>query len=186
MNWTQLRKKLSMVDQARLLDVIKGLYALSDQNKAYLHTQLSESRQDAAFLEKCRKQVISAIYPPNRKYPQDPKFAEARKAINAYKKATGDIRGTIDLLLAYVELGTMFTSDFGDMDEFYYERLETALFNAVDLIRSSPTRNQLYAQFQERFEALKSQAGDFGWGYGEVILEAVYSLEDLEPSDDPG
>ena len=93
-----------------------------------------------------------------------PKFAQARKAFNAYKKATGDITGTIDLLLTYVERSTAFTIDFGDIDMSFYERLETALYNAADLIKDSPTRIQLYEHFQPRFDKLLYEAGGMGCG----------------------
>jgi len=179
MNWPQIRKELKTKSVDQLIEIIKGLYNLSAANKAHLRKQFSESPQDPAFLEKCRKEIIAAIYPPRRKYPDLPNFRAARKAVNAYKKATGDQQGTIDLLLTYVERGTAFTKDFGDIDEPFYERLETALFNAVDLIKTSPTRVQLYAHFQPRFINLQHEAGWMGWGYGDSINEAVADLERL-------
>jgi hypothetical protein len=83
------------------------------------------------------------MYPPHMKYPDYPKFAQARKAINAYKKATGDHKGGIDLLLTYVEAGTCYTVDFGDIDAPFYERLETALDNAGEAIKVHPLRKPL-------------------------------------------
>lgn len=179
MNWLQIRKHLKEYDTERLIELLKGLYDLSPANKAFVRQQFSESPQDAEFLEKCRRQVVQVIYPPRRQYPDYPKFSQARKAINEYKKATNDINGTIDLLLTYVERGTAFTSDFGDIDGPFYERLETALSNATDLITSSPTRNQLYQNFRPRFLRLLKEAGWMGWGYGDTIKEIVAELEVL-------
>jgi len=179
MNWPQIRKQLATKNTDQLIEIIKGLYDLSADNKAHLRKQFSEFPQDPAFLEKCRKEIIAAIYPPRRKYPDDPNFRAARKAVNAYKKATADQLGTIDLLLTYVERGTAFTVDFGDIDEHFYERLETALYNAVDLIKASPTRAQVYAVFQPRFIELQRKAGWMGWGYGDTIKEVVADLEQL-------
>jgi hypothetical protein len=179
MNWPQIRKKLKGQTHDQLIELIKGLYDLSPANKAYVRKNFSESPQDPFFLEKCRKQITNAIYPPHRNFPDLPNFREARKAVNAYKKATGDILGTIDLLLTYVERGTAFTSDFGDIDMPFYERLETALYNAVDLIENSPTRIQLYENFRPRFIKLREDAHWMGWGYGDTVNEVVDNLERL-------
>jgi hypothetical protein len=179
MNWPQIRKELKQHNPDQLIALIKGLYDLSPANKAFIRKLFAESPQDPAFLERCRRQIIQAIYPPRRIYPGDPNFREARKAVNAYKKATGDIQGTIDLLLTYVERGTALTSDFGDIDMPFYERLETALYNAVDLIKSSPTRIQIYGHFRPRFIKLQQEAGWMGWGYGDTITDVVSDLEFL-------
>jgi len=179
MNWLQIRKELKTKTVDQLIEIIKSLYDLSPDNKAHLRKQFSESPQDPAFLEKCRKEIIVAIYPPRRKYPDLPNFRAARKAVNAYKKATGDQPGTIDLLLTYVERGTAFTKDFGDINMPFYERLETALYNAVDLIKASPTRVQTYSHFQLRFIQLQRDAGWMGWGYGDTINDVVADLERL-------
>lgn len=137
MNWPQIRKQLRQKDPDQLIDLLKSLYDLSPGNKAFLRLQISDLPQDTEFLEKCRQQVIQAIYPPQRNYPDYPKFAQARKAVNEYNKTTKDINGTVDLLLTYAERGTAFTSDFGDIDDPFYQRLETALFNAIDLIKGA-------------------------------------------------
>ena len=55
------------------------------------------------------------------------KLGEARKAIRDYRKATGDLSGTAELLMTYVENGTRFTREFGDIDERFYSSVESAL-----------------------------------------------------------
>ena len=177
MNWPQLRKHLEDQSPPQITEIIKGLYDLSPQNKAFLRKQFAETLEDPAFLEKCRTQIINAIYPPRRKFPGDPKFAQARKAINEYKKATGDIKGVIDLSLVYVECGTRYTLAFGDIDEPFYERLETALENAAELLLAHPMRTPLYNIFRPRFQKLVRDAGWMGWGYGDFINDTFHDLE---------
>ena len=69
MNWSQIRNKLKEQNPDQLIELIKGLYNLSPANKAYIRKRFNESPQDPAFLEKCRKQIINAIYPPWRNFP---------------------------------------------------------------------------------------------------------------------
>ena len=55
------------------------------------------------------------------------RFSEARKAINDYRKATGNLPGTTELLMTYVERGAEFTHKYGDIDQRFYNSVETAL-----------------------------------------------------------
>jgi hypothetical protein len=52
MNWTDIRKILKDAPNEALLDILKGLYNLSPQNKAFIRTQLLPGRQDKELLEK--------------------------------------------------------------------------------------------------------------------------------------
>lgn len=178
MNWTDIRKILKDAPNEALLDILKGLYNLSPQNKAFIRTQLLPGRQDKELLEKSRKQVVRAIYADTKGIPHMPRFGESRKTIRAYQKATSDIAGTLDLMLLHVERGTQFTNDFGDIDEPFYIALETMLGNIVDLLFESPDAKALYAQFSNRFNRLERNASDIGWGYGDAVSEMVSDLRE--------
>lgn len=177
MNWTDIRKILKDAPNEALLDIIKGLYNLSPQNKAFIRTQLLPGQQDKELLEKSRKQVIRAIYPDNVMFPGKPRFGESRKVIRTYQKATGDVAGTLDLMLLHVERGTQFTNDFGDIDEPFYIALETMLGNIVDVLFESPDAKALYAQFGSRLNRLERSASGIGWGYGDTVSDMVSDLQ---------
>ena len=178
MNWTDIRKILKDAPNEALLDILKGLYNLSPQNKAFIRTQLLPGRQDKELLEKSRKQVIRAIYADTKGIPHMPRFGESRKVIRMYQKATGDVAGTLDLMLLHVERGTQFTNDFGDIDEPFYIALETMLGNLVDLLFESPDAKVLYTQFENRFNRLEHSASDIGWGYGDTVSEMIGDLRE--------
>lgn len=178
MNWTDIRKILKDAPKEALLDIIKGLYNLTPQNKAFIRAQVFPGRQDTELLEKSRKQVIRAIYPETSGIPRGPRFGESRKIINAYRKATGDIAGTLDLMLLHVELGTEFTNDFGDIDEPFYNALETMLGNAIDLLFESPNAEALYKQFSKRLDKLEHASSQIGWGYGDNVSIMISDLRE--------
>jgi hypothetical protein len=178
MNWTEIRQQLKAAPNEVLLDMIKGLYGLSAENKAYLRTTLSPARQDSELLEKSRRQVIRAIYPENTQNPHMPHFGESRQVIRAYQKATGDVSGTLDLMLTHVERGTDFTCAFGDIDEPFYKALETMLANATQLLLKSPEAPRLYETFSPRFENLSRKASKIGWGYGDSVDQMVDELRE--------
>jgi len=104
------------------------------------------------------------------------KLAEARKAIRDYQKATGNLTGGIDLRLTYVENGTEFTREFGDINESFYNSLEFVLNEMVGLLlRASP---ESYPRFRERIQRLATLADGIGWGYGDDVRDQVFILEE--------
>jgi hypothetical protein len=99
----------------------------------------------------------------------------AAQSVDDYRQLTGDILGTLDLMLTYVESGTRFTADFGDIDDPFYDALETMLVAFGDLLLANP---QLYEQadFSLRLPHLASKAGWMGWGYGDYVTAKVYEI----------
>lgn len=78
-------------------------------------------------------------------------------------------------MLTYIENGTQFTCDFGDINVAYYNGLESVLGKMTELLlKEQPA---LYPQFQERIIQLGVYADRIGWGYGEALREHVRMLE---------
>jgi hypothetical protein len=176
MVWTDLRKTLKELPPERLIELLKGLHALSPQNKAWLQRQLAPI-PNSEYLEECRQKVIKAVYNPARKFPDMPRFRDARKIISEYKKAAQDAAGTLDLMLTYVERGHAFTNDFGDIDGPFYDALCNMLGKFAAELQAHPAAPALY---EERFRArlLKmNRTADIGWGYGDLVHDIVAELE---------
>ena len=72
----------------------------------------------------------------------------ARKAIRDYRKATGNLAGTAELLMTYVENGAEFTHEYGDIDERFYNSVESALEELAALLRGEA--REMYPQFSDR------------------------------------
>ena len=64
---------------------------------------------------------------------------------------------------------------FGDINEAYYNSLESVLHEMTQLLRKKdPT---LYQQFRERIQRLDAHASHIGWGYGDYLRDQVGLLE---------
>ncbi len=176
--WTKLHKVLKELPPERLIDLLKGLHDLSPQNKAWLCSKVLPFWQDSAYLEECRRKVIRAVYDPARKFPDRPRFRDARKVISDYKKATQDLAGTLDLMLTYVERGHAFTLDFGDIDMPFYDALMNMLERFALELKKSPAPRELYQHFHARLLAIQRTA-DIGWGYGDFVRDTVSELEEM-------
>jgi hypothetical protein len=177
MSWPTLRKVLVTLPPDRLLDLLKELHDMSPQNKAFLRARCLPIEQDAGYLDECRRKVVRAIYPETARFPGRPRFADAKKVIAEYNKATRDLNGTLDLQLLYVERGTQFTDDFGDIDEPFYIALETMLEKFATGLKNAPSGQALYAKFRSRLRQLHAKASNFGWGYGDTLNDVLSELE---------
>lgn len=176
MTWTDLRQALKELPPERLIELLKGLHDLSPQNKAWLRAKVLPVGQDSAYLEECRQKVIRAVYNPARKFPDMPRFRDAKKVISEYKKATKDLAGTLDLMLTYVERGHAFTNDFGDIDMPFYDALINMLDRFAIELKKSPARRELYDRFRNRLLKI-NRTSDIGWGYGDFVHDTVGELE---------
>jgi hypothetical protein len=104
------------------------------------------------------------------------KLGEARKAIRDYRKATGNLPGTVELLMTYVESGAKFTQKFGDIDERFYTSVESALEELGVLLRGEA--RELYPQFRDRLARVKRMTDGIGWGFHDFVGEVVEQMEE--------
>ena len=172
-SWPLIRRQMKDWSRPVLLALIKDLHDTSAANRDFLRARFQSEDTSGEALEKYRERIVEQFF-PRRGYGKL-KLAEARKAIRDYRKATGNIAGTIDLMLTYVENGTDFTREFGDINEAYYNSLESVMNEMSQLLCREGA--ELYPRFRERIRRLESNAGHIGWGYGDYLRERVHFLE---------
>lgn len=172
-NWLSVRQRFSDWSKPALIALIKDLYEASPDNRDFLQARFQAEENAGAALEKYRRKIVEQFFPA-RGFGKL-KLAEARKAIRDYRKATGNLTGTIDLMLAYVESGTEFTCQFGDINESFYNSLESVLNEMAQLLMQQG--REIYPQFRERVQSLTTHADHIGWGYGDFLRDQVSQLE---------
>ena len=106
------------------------------------------------------------------------KLGEARKAIRDYRKATGNLAGTVELLMTYVENGARFTNEYGDIDERFYSSVESTLDELAALLQGEA--RELYPQFRDRLAAVQQMTDGIGWGFYDFISDVVGRLEEAK------
>ncbi len=156
-----------------LIALVKDLYDASPDNRDFLQARFQAEEAAGAALEKYRGKIVEQFFPARGDGKL--KLNELRKAIRDYRKATGNLVGTIDLMLTYVENGTEFTHPFGDINESFYNSLESVLNEMAQLLMREGS--ELYSQFRERVQHLTAHADGIGWGYGDALRDQVYQLE---------
>ena len=126
------------------------------------------------MLQPYRERIERAFY--TRSGRPQLKLSEGRKAIREYQAATEDPAGSLELMMTFVETGTYFTREFGDIDEPFYNNLSSVL-HEMDKILKSEQGPELYQGIRERLLELPNLAGRIGWGYGDEIRETVGEWE---------
>jgi hypothetical protein len=172
--WSAARKHLATWDKPALLALVKDLYDAAAGNRNFIHARCQAEDGGGAILETYRGKIVEQFF-PKRGFGKL-KLAEARKAIRDYRKATGHIPGTAELLITYVESGVRFTCEYGDIDERFYNSVESALDELATLLRGEA--RDLYPQFRERLAKVEQMTDCIGWGFHDFITDLVGRLED--------
>jgi hypothetical protein len=79
-------------------------------------------------------------------------------------------------MLTYVEAGTRFTNEYGDLWEAFYDSMESMLQEFVKLVQT-PAAAGLYGEFRDRLLKLEAETCGIGWGYHDSISYEVEALE---------
>jgi len=172
--WSAARKHIATWDKPALLALVKDLYDAAAGNRDFIHARCQAKDGGGEVLETYRSKIVEQFFP--RRGFGKLKLAEARKAIRDYRKATGNIPGTAELLMTYVENGAEFTQQFGGIDERFYNSMESALNELAVLLRGHA--REMYPQFRERLAKVEQMTDGIGWGFHDFIADLVGRLED--------
>jgi hypothetical protein len=127
-----------------------------------------------------RRLFADAVYPdPFSRRPVS--LRDASTAITEYRRSTGDLSGTVDLMLTFLEAGTEQAADLGYGDEPYFAALE----RKIDAIAKAWTdlSAEARAEATQRLEWVQKRAKAIGWGYGDYVDDVVSALQTLAGSE---
>ena len=174
--WRDVKSVLQHWEKDRLIGLIQDLHKLSAANADFLNARLL-GNDSAQSLEPYKKRIEQAISPA-QPWKQDVQLREGRKAISDYKKASGDLRGGLSLMVYYIQCGNDFTLEFGDIDETFYNSLCSMLDQVKKqlIAGNDPTLAAEFIPLLEReFQRID---GQMGWGYPDEFGEQVAELRE--------
>src|SRR5438132_6704282 len=145
-SWSALRRHLATLDKPELLALVKDLYEAAADNRDFIQARCHAGESGGEILKKYRSKIVEQFYPARGEAKL--RLGEARNAIRDYRKATGNLAGTAELLMTFVEQGAEFTHDYGDIDERFYNSVESVLDELAALLHGDA--RETYPTFSER------------------------------------
>jgi hypothetical protein len=174
--WSAARRHLATLDKPALLALVKDLYDSSAENRDFIQARCQAADSGGEVLEAYRKRIVEQFFSKRADGIGPLKLGVARKAIRDYRKASGSLSGTAELLMTYVENGAEFTHDYGDIDERFYNSVESALEELACLLRGEA--REMYPQFSERLARVEQMTEGIGWGFHDFVADVVWQLEE--------
>ena len=79
-------------------------------------------------------------------------------------------------MVYFFEMGNQFTVDFGDIDESFYNSLESMFDKIIDMLRNQPANIQ--DKYLLRLQDAVSSANSIGWGYYDYLCDILIPFEE--------
>jgi hypothetical protein len=169
---TELKKKLKGFENKELTELIVELYKFNDDVKQYLSSKFIGEEANTQLYEAAKKKIKDEFF-PERGFGKM-RLNVAKKAITDFKKITGDLGRTLDLMLFYVEMDTAFTKTYGDVEERFYN----SMASMYDKVATECEKDKaLFLKYRERLYAVVQKSARTGWGYHDDLSSIYDSLE---------
>lgn len=174
--WAEVEKTLQDTDKRDLIVLIRELYRHSAENRQIIISRHVKGKKSDWVLESFQRVIRNEFFP-------DKGFGGlqsdvVRKAVMDYSEGSGDLTGTMELMLFFVENVVEFINEYGDIDEEFYDVGYEMLGKFCELIKT-PDGQSFYPHFKTRLLKLRTESDDFGYGFGDDIAIFVEDVEDF-------
>jgi hypothetical protein len=157
-SWKDVKEALLAFDRTGLLGLVQDLYAVSKDNREFLHARLGLGADPLAPY----KARISRWICPDLMRNQAVSVAKAKKAIVDYKIAIGHPEELTELSIFYCEEAFSFVESCSFDDERYFGALIHMYHQSAQCVLNLPPIER--RPFAERLRNLRSRATKVGWG----------------------
>lgn len=166
--WKDVEKKISKFENAQLLELLRDLYQLSPENKAFFFTRFSMGEDPLATY----RRIIQDAMDPYLEDGETLEIESARDAIDRFSKAAHDPHAEAELRIFYVECGTNFMLSYGYTDEGLCEDLLEMYEYATKTVLELPPKEQ--AVLKARLQKIMESANGIGWGYYDGLCDSYH------------
>jgi len=165
----QIKKAIQGCERDEFIELILEVAQSCPQAREYLTLRFTENQDD--ILEKYKQKVKDEFF-PKRGFGRL-NLREAKKAISDFRKISPDRMMVVDIMLFYVENCVAFTSEYGDINESFYNSAVSVYSDVVKEINSIGAA--AYEKFSARLEAAANHACH-GWGFYDA-MNNLYEIE---------
>jgi len=161
------KKYLSKKNTEELKFELLSLYKSFSNIQEYYTSKINPDFEKDIFL-KYKKIIENEFFPRSG----DPKYRYSimNKALSDFKKCSNNKTNIADLMIAYTEYGIQFTNEYGDIDQYFYNKIASTYNDALKYI----FENNLENQFNNRILEIFNQTRDFAWGFSQEISNIFF------------
>lgn len=169
-NWKYIVSRIEELSKSQLIDLIADLHGICPEVSLFLGGRF---RTPTGSLKRYVAKVKKAAS-VDPMYDKEINWEEAERAIHNYRIASGDNKGTAELLIIFVDTANQFTLDYGDIGEGYYTSMEEIFQTAVDHLLHMEKENEPIDDYVLRLEKIVDSTGGIGWGYHDSLCERYH------------
>lgn len=162
-----IRNELAKLDKKALVEILCDLYKKHKPVQEYL--EFYTKSDEGGLSEKYRARVYEAFY-PKRGFGYNLK--QGKQSISDLKKLGPSAELLADIMLFYVETGVEFTNDYGDMNETFYNSMESTFASTLKLIYNE----RLTDLFKPRALKILKDTQDMGWRFHDNLCDIFYQF----------
>lgn len=170
MKVTELKNQLNTMEKNELIALIVKLYKNDKMCRNILDAEFGGEEVQAALLANAKKQLYDIFFSK-----ASLSLRNAKAVLSGFKKTAKNKEDYFDFELYYVELGTAYTNEYGDVNEAFYSNLISAFTDFCNNVKQYCQADFLHS-VRSRLERLYNEACGIGWGYGDEIGEEYYDL----------
>lgn len=170
MKVTELKNQLNTMEKNELIALIVKLYKNDKMCRNILDAEFGGEEVQAALLANAKKQLYDIFFSK-----ASLSLRNAKAVLSGFKNTAKNKEDYFDFELYYVELGTAYTNEYGDVNEAFYSNLISVFADFCENVKRSDGSDFLHS-VRMRLDRLNEEAHDIGWGYGYEIGELYSEL----------
>lgn len=159
-----LKEYITNLSQTELEEELLTLIERFPEIKQYYQVRLNID-QEQPTLDVYKKRVKHEFFP--EKGFGHARLSIARKPIIEYKRIATNSSNLVDLMFYYVEQGVRYTLEYGDIDEPFYNSMESMYYNTLEIIK----KDGLFDQFSSRCQKIVHDTSGLGWGFHDTLSD---------------
>ncbi|WP_373730512.1 DUF6155 family protein [Bacteroides heparinolyticus] len=167
MSKPSIKKHLQSPTKEQIIEVVLEAYGNSKAIQEYFDFYLKPNDKEKA---KKYKAIIKKEFDVINPMKAGLKFSVAKKAISEFASFKPSPEALADVMLVLPEAACLFTHDFGDMDEPFYNAAYNSFKRAVEFI----DKHGLLDKFKKRCTDCVMYASPCGYGFADDIAEEFY------------
>ncbi len=179
-NWSDWKKILQNTDKNELIDIIRDFYEHPAENRQTIISRHTIGEKSDWILESIQRIIRNEFFP--EKGLGELRYDVIRKAVMDYSEGSGDLLGTMELRLFFVENVVEFVNEYGSIDEEFIDEGCDMLRKFCEFLKI-PDGQRFYPNFIARLLKLRSESKDVGYGFGDDIAYYVEDVEDFFEKD---